>query len=327
MHGHLIAVEVCVERGADQRVNLDGFAFHQHRLEGLNAEAVKRGSAVQQHRMIFNHLFQDVPHDGLLLLHHFLCLLDGGAVPGLLQPVIDERLEQFQRHLLRQTALVQLEVGTNHDDRTAGVVHALAQQVLAEAALLALQRVGQRLQRTIVGATQHAATASVVEERIHGFLQHALFVAHNHFRRVQVHQLLQPVVAVDHATIQVVQIGRGEAAAIQWNQGTQLRRDHRDHVQDHPLRLVAALAEGLDHLQALGILQTLLHRRLRAHLLAQLARHRFHFHALQQLLDGFRAHHGFEAAGAKLQIEFAILGFVLDDFAFFDRRVTGSTTT
>ena len=223
--------------------------------------------------MVLDHLFQDVPHDRLLLLHHLLGLLDGGAVPGLLQPVIDERLEQLQRHLLGQAALVQLELGTDHDDRTAGVVHALAQQVLAEASLLALQRVGERLQRTVVGATQHAATAAVVEQRVHRFLQHALFVAHDDFRRVQVHQLLQPVVAVDDAAVQIVQIRRGKAAAVEWNQRTQLRRNDRDHVEDHPLRLVAALAEGLDHLQALGVLQALLHRGLGAHLLAQLDRH------------------------------------------------------
>ena len=47
---HLVAVEIRVERGANQRVNLDRLAFHQHRLEGLNAEAVQRGSAVQQDR-------------------------------------------------------------------------------------------------------------------------------------------------------------------------------------------------------------------------------------------------------------------------------------
>ena len=48
VHGHLVAVEVRVERGADQRVNLDGLALHQHRLKGLNAQAVQgweRGSA------------------------------------------------------------------------------------------------------------------------------------------------------------------------------------------------------------------------------------------------------------------------------------------
>ena len=148
--------------------------------------------------------------------------------PRLFEPVIDERLEQFERHLLRQTALVQLQFGTDHDDRTAGVVDALAEQVLTEAALLALERIGERLQRAVVGAAQHAAAAAVVEQRVHGFLQHALFVAHDDFGSVQVHQLLQPVVAVDDAAIQVVQIGGGEAAAVQWHQRTQLRRNDRD---------------------------------------------------------------------------------------------------
>ena len=77
-------------------------------------------------------------------------------------------------HLLRQAALVQLQLGTDDDHRTAGVVDALAEQVLAEPALLALQRVAQRLQRTVVGAAQHAAAAAVVEQRVHGFLEHAL---------------------------------------------------------------------------------------------------------------------------------------------------------
>jgi hypothetical protein len=163
VHGHLIAVEVGVECGADQRVNADRFAFHQHRLERLNAEAMQRGSAVQQYRMVLDDFFQDVPDDGLLLFNHFLGLLDGGDVSGLFQPVINKRLEEFERHLLGQSALVQLEFGTDDDDGTSGIVDALAQQVLAEAALLALERVRERLERTIVGAAQHAPTAAVVE--------------------------------------------------------------------------------------------------------------------------------------------------------------------
>ena len=136
-----------------------------------------------------------------------------------------------------------LQVRTDHDDGTARVVDALAEQVLAEAALLALQRIGERFQRAVVGAAQHAAAAAVVEQRVHGFLQHALFVAHDHVRRVQLDQLLQPVVAVDHAAVQVVEIGGGETAAIERHQRTQFRRNHRDHVENHPLRLVAGLAE------------------------------------------------------------------------------------
>ena len=163
-----------------------------------------------------------------------------------------------------------LQLGADHDDRTAGVVDALAEQVLAEAALLALEGVGERLERTVVGAAQHAAAAAVVEQRVDGLLQHALFVAHDDLGRVQVHQLLEPVVAVDDAAIEVVQIGGGEAAAVQRHQRAQLRRNHRDHVEDHPLRLVVGLAEGLDDLEALGVLQPLLQRGLGLHALAQL---------------------------------------------------------
>ena len=272
--------------------------------------------------MVFNDLFQDVPNDRLLLLDHLFRLLDGGAVSGLFQPVINERLEQFQSHLLGQTALVQLEFGTDHDDRTSRVVDALAQQVLTEASLLAFERVGQRLQRTVVGATQHAATASVVEQRVYRFLQHALFVAHDDFGSVQVHQLLQPVVAVDDAAIQIVQVGGGKTAAVQWNQGTQFRRNDRNDIQNHPVRFVAALAECLDNFQALGILEPLLQRALMLHLLAQLDRQGFNFNALQQFLDGLGAHHGLEARGTVLLVQFAVLGFVLDDFVIFYRRIS-----
>ena len=132
--------------------------------------------------MILDDFFEDVPNHRILLLDQFLGLLDGGAVAALLEPMIDERLEQLERHLLGKTALVQLQFRTDHDDRTAGIIDALAEQVLAEAALLALQSIGERLERTVVGAAQHAAAAAVVEQRIHGFLQHALFVAHDHVR-------------------------------------------------------------------------------------------------------------------------------------------------
>src|SRR5438309_2947356 len=122
-------------------MDLDGLAFHQHWLKCLDAKAVKRWGAVQEHRMVFNYFFQDVPDDWFLLLHHFFGLLDGGAVASLFQAMIDEWLEQLERHLLRQAALMQLEFRANHNYRTSRVVNALAQQVLAEAPLLAFQRV------------------------------------------------------------------------------------------------------------------------------------------------------------------------------------------
>src|SRR5579863_4339678 len=47
VHGHLVAVKVGVERRADQRMDADRLAFDQYRLECLNTQTVKCGSAVQ----------------------------------------------------------------------------------------------------------------------------------------------------------------------------------------------------------------------------------------------------------------------------------------
>ena len=50
-----------LKAGADQRVELDRLAFDQDRLEGLDAQTVQRRGAVQQHRVLLDDLFQDVP--------------------------------------------------------------------------------------------------------------------------------------------------------------------------------------------------------------------------------------------------------------------------
>ena len=157
MDGHLVAVEVGVEALADQRMQLDGVAFHQHRLEGLDAHAVQRGSAIEQHRVIADHLFQDIPYLFVLALEHLLGAFDRVGVAQILQPADDERLEQFQRDLLGQAALVQPQVRADDDHAAGRIIDALAQQVLAEAALLALDHVGQRLERAIAGAQAPAA--------------------------------------------------------------------------------------------------------------------------------------------------------------------------
>ena len=131
---HLVAVEVGVVGRADERMELDGLALDEHRLERLDAEAVQRRRAVQEHRVLADHLVEDVPHLGTLLLHHLLGALDGGDEAALLELVVDEGLEELERHLLRQPALVEAELRADDDDRAARVVDALAEQVLAEAA-------------------------------------------------------------------------------------------------------------------------------------------------------------------------------------------------
>ena len=85
VHGHLVAVEVGVEGRADERVDLDGLALDQDGLEGLDAQAVQRGGAVQEHRVLADDVLQEVPHLRTLLLDHLLGGLDGGDEALLLE--------------------------------------------------------------------------------------------------------------------------------------------------------------------------------------------------------------------------------------------------
>jgi hypothetical protein len=244
VHGHLVAVEVGVEGLADQRVDLDGLALDQHRLEGLDAQAVQGRGPVEQHRVLADDLLEHVPDLGPGPLDHALGRLDVLGVGQVDQPLHHERLEQLQGHLLGQPALVQLQLGADHDDRAARVVDPLAEQVLAEAALLALEHVGQALEGPVARAGDRAAAAAVVEQRVDGLLEHALLVVDDDLGRAQVQQPLEAVVAVDDPPVQVVEVAGGEPAAVQLHHRAQVGRDHRHAVEHHAQRRVAPADEG-----------------------------------------------------------------------------------
>ncbi len=129
-----------------------------------------------------------------------------------------------------------LEFRAHHDDGTAGVVHTLTEEVHTEATLLALEEFCEALERASRTRTRRAAAA--VEQLVDGFLQHALFVAENHVRGTDVNQLFQAVVAVDDTAVEFVQVGGRKAAAFERNERTKIGRNHREHVENHPGRLV-----------------------------------------------------------------------------------------
>src|SRR5436305_5129143 len=113
-------------------------ALAQRRVEGPNAEALQSRAAVQQYRLLADHLFEDVPDLRPLLLDHALRRLDRAGEAVELELGVNERLEQFERHLLRQPALMQLQLRADDDHRAARIIDALTEQVMAEPALLAL---------------------------------------------------------------------------------------------------------------------------------------------------------------------------------------------
>ena len=251
MDGHLVPVEVGVEGRADERVQPDGLAFDELRLKGLDAEAVKGRRAVEQHRVLLDDLFEHVPDLGALPVDEALGRLDVFGDVKVDEALLDERLEQLQSHDRGQAALVQLEVRADDDDRTARVVHSLAQQVLAETALLALEHVGKRLERAVAGALDGAAAAAVVEQRVDGLLEHPLLVVDHDLGRAQVEHALEAVVAVDHAPVEVVEVRGREASAVELDHRAQIRGDDRQGVEDHGRGLRARVQEGVDHLDAL----------------------------------------------------------------------------
>jgi len=119
----------------------DCLAFNQDRIKGLDAQPVECRRTVQEHRVFLDDLFKYVPHLGPLALDHLLGAFDCRCISLFFKFIEDKGFEQLQRHLLRQAALMELEIGTDDDHGTARIIHALAEKVLAETSLFAFEHV------------------------------------------------------------------------------------------------------------------------------------------------------------------------------------------
>src|SRR5436190_2096202 len=82
--------------------------------------------------------------------------------------------------------------------------------------------------------------------RVDGLLEHPLLLADDGLRRPEIEQPLEAVGPVDHPAVDVVQVGRGEAATVELHHRAQLRRDHRHRLEEHPLGTVLGGDERRD---------------------------------------------------------------------------------
>ena len=302
VHRHLVTVKVSVKRSANQRMQLDCLTFDQHRLECLNTKTVQGWRPVQHHRMLANHFLKNIPDFRHFLFNKAFSRLDGGCQPQCFEFIEDIGLEKFQRHFLRQTTLVQLELRTNNDHRTARIVDAFTQKVLTETAAFALNHVCKRLQRTFVRPRHGLATTTVIEQRIHCFLQHPLLIADDDIRRLEFKQTLEAVVTVDHAAIEIVKIRSRKATAVERHQRTQFRRQDRQHFHDHPVGLDTRLIESLKHLQALGDFFDLGFRSRGSQIGTQSFNFRLEVDRTQQFAHAFSPHDGGEVVTVFLDL-------------------------
>src|SRR3989344_3494278 len=253
VQSHLVSVEVCVERGADKRMELDCEPFDEDRLEGLNAEAMERGSAVEEDVLVFDHVLQDVPYLAVTFEDEaFRCF---HIVRQFLADDLTyhKRFEELHRHFLRQSAVIHFEIGTDDNHGAARVIDALAEEVLAESSLFSLEHVreGAKLPPVARGKEGLPRARGVIEERIHCFLQHAFLVAADYFRRADAHELFEAVIAVDDAAVEIVQIAPCKASSIELHHRPKIRRDHGEAGHNHPLRFDVGAVERRDQFEAL----------------------------------------------------------------------------
>ena len=192
------------------------------------------------------------------------------------------------------------QVGTDDDNRAPGVVYPLAQKVLPEPPLLTFQHVRERLQWSFIGASDGFASSAVVEQDVYGFLQHSLLIANDNLGCIQLLQAPQTVIAINHPAIEVIEVTGGEPPPVKGNEGTQIRRQHRNHLQNHPLRLVSRLPEGVNHLKPLGQLLPLGYRVGLTDFLSQLLGKFLQLNLAQQLLYRFCAYAHLEALAVLL---------------------------
>ncbi|CDB20738.1 predicted protein [Blautia sp. CAG:52] len=289
MDSHLVTIEIGIERGTNQRMQLDRFTFYQDRFKCLNTQTMQCRSTVQHNRMLFDNVFQYIPYFRLYFLDHFLCIFNvmSGSVCN--QFFHNERFKQLDCHLFRQTTLINLQFRSNDDYGTSGVVNSFTQQVLTETSGFTFQHIGQRFQSSVTRSGYRTATATVIDQRIYSFLQHTFFISYDNIRGSQLQQSFQTVVTVDDTTVQIIQVRCSKTSTVQLYHRTQIRRNNRYNIHDHPLRSVTGFPECFYNFQTFDDTGTFLSGCIFQSGF-QFYGFCFQVYGLQQLFDRFCAH-------------------------------------
>ena len=320
MNSHLVTVEVGIERRTNERVKLNRTTLDEYRLECLNAESVKCRCTVKHYRVILDNNFKCVPNLGMYFFNHLSCGLDIACLFRFDKTLHNEGLEKLKCHFLGKTALIELKLRTDDDNRTAGIVNTLTEKVLTEASLLTLEHIGERLKRSVVRTRYRAASSAVVDKCVNGLLKHSLFVADNNIGCAKLKELFKAVVTVNNTAVKVVKVRCCKSAAVELNHGTDIRRNNRNNIKNHPLRLVARASECLNDLKTLESLCPLLSR-CSVKLLTKLRRKSVKVNLLKKSLDSLCTHACLEI----VLVSFTILHVCLfvKDLLLLKRRIAG----
>ena len=188
------------------RMQLYSLTLYQNRLERLYTESVKGRGTVEHYRMFLDDSFEHVPYLRSYFLDHSLGTLDIVSVAVFHELLHDERLEQFERHLLRQTALIEFQLRSYYDYRTSRVVYTLSEKVLSESSLFSLEHIRQRLERSRSRTCHRSSSSAVIYESVNSFLEHSLLVSYDDVRSSQFKESVESVVSVYNTSVKVIQV-------------------------------------------------------------------------------------------------------------------------
>src|SRR3989344_7309929 len=113
MHGHLVAVEVRVKRVTDERVELDSVAFDKTGTEGLDALPVEGRCTVKKYILTGDRFFENFPHFGDAVFDKAPRAANVEREFAIQKTGDDEGTEELERHVIRQTAFIKLQVGAD----------------------------------------------------------------------------------------------------------------------------------------------------------------------------------------------------------------------
>src|SRR5581483_2938253 len=276
VHVHLVAVEVRVVGRAHREVDAERLPRHDLDLVRHHRHAVQRGLAVEQHDVAVHEVALD--HEaGLEALRHLrgvdvrdleaaavgaedvvdAGLVDAAHAGGGARAAGDQLLDllvvvrrdldgdrQFARGLHGDAHVVDADVGVGRDHRAGAEVDALAGEVAAEAALLALEALGERLEGAARAVARgRDARRLVVHVRRDVVLEQLPEVFDDELGRAGVAVLLEALVDAQHVHELVREVVLRALARLQRDAGAHRHGRDREDGEDHPL---GARDDGVD---------------------------------------------------------------------------------
>ena len=98
VNSHLVTIKVGIKCRTCQGVQLDSLTFDHLRLESLNTQTVQCRCTVQQYRMSFHYMLQNIPDHRFLTVNNFLCRLNSLNDTTFNEFTNNKRLVQFCSH-------------------------------------------------------------------------------------------------------------------------------------------------------------------------------------------------------------------------------------